>query len=219
MRKTKDDQLACSFSEAQKVIDAHRPKARFTTKLYFWLFILLTILTVFLFWTGRGKGMNINILAGIIAMLLALFFAMVCFIRFIRSRSIAGGLFLTTCISTGVFLGASQLIPVIVPPTAGAFSSVPDAGDNSLQLIVILAQVGLFAIWFMFLLFTIYLHVRPVKRIDRYLQNIVDGEHVKKFRVGKAKQYRGIEEKLTHIAARTLHDSSLSTDVIDSENR
>jgi len=201
MQKTIDDQGACSFSEAQKVIDAHRPKARFTTKLYFWLFILLTILTVFLFWTGRGKGMNVNVLAGIIALLLALFFAMVCFVRFVRSRSIAGGLFLTTCISTGVFLGASQLIPVIVPPTAGAFnSSVPDSGENSLQLIVALAQVGLFAIWFVFLLFTIYLHVRPVKRIDRYLQKIVDGEQVKKFRVGKAKQYRGIEEKLGQIA-------------------
>jgi hypothetical protein len=91
------------------------------------------------------------------------------------------------------------MLPIIIPPTASAFSNSPETTESGLRLLTGLAQVGLFALWFLFLLLTIYMHVRPVKRIDRYLQKIVDGECVKKIRIGKARQYRGIEEKIGEI--------------------
>jgi len=208
MRKKKQEPQ-CSFSEAQVIIGDMKPKTRLSTKIFFWLFVLLSILATFLFWSVRGKelqndkspiGINLSLFTGILALCLAIFFAIICFIRFIRSRSIAGGLFLTTTFSTAIFLGASQLLPVLIPTTASAFSNSPEFTNNSLQLIVGLAQIGLFAIWFVFLLSTIYMHVSPVRKIDRYLQKIVDGEHVRKIRIGKAKQYRGIEEKLQIIS-------------------
>jgi len=212
-QKKKEPETQITFSQAQAVIESAKPKTRFTTKLYFWIFILLTIFSVFLFWSASQNkllkikspiGANANIAVGIIALVLAVFFALICFVRFIRSRSIAGGLFLTTCISTGVFLGTSQLLPIVVPSTAAAFTAAPDVTNNGLALMVGLAQVGLFAVWFAFLLFVIYLHVRPVKRIDKILQKIVDGEKVKHIRLGKARQYLSIAEKLTIISKTTF---------------
>ena len=228
-RRKKKEPPKCTFSQAQAVIEAAKPKTRFTTKLYFWLFILLTILAIFLFWSTRGDnfisktspvGVNVSIACGILAVCLGVFFGLICFVRFVRSRSIAGGLFLTTCISTGVFLGVSQLLPIVVPSTAAAFSAAPDVTNNGLAVIVGLAQIGLFAIWFVFLLFTIYLHVRPVKRIDKYLQKIVDGEQVKRVRLGKARQYISIAEKLktlsqtTHTTNQIIHAHPVAVDTL-----
>ena len=154
-----------------------------------------------MFWYNRGKEMNPIILTtGVIAACLSVFFGIMCFIRFIRSRSITGGLFLTTCISTAVFLGTSQIIPIIVPPTASAFTANPEVTNNGFQLLIALAQIGLFALWFAFLLFTIYLHVKPVRRIDKYLTKIVEGDEIKKVKIGHARQYKVIEEKIQHIS-------------------
>lgn len=195
----------CSFSEAQEVMRNARPKTRFSTKLFFWLFVSFAVLAIFMFWSMKNKGikaqgmplgLSIPFWIGTVATMFSIFFAMICFVRFIRSRSIVGGLFLTTTFSTAVFLGTSQMLPVLVPTTAAAFTDSVEATNNGYQLIVGFAQIGLFAVWFLFLLMTIYMHVRPVKRIDRYLQQILDGERVRKVRIGKAKQYRGIEEKI-----------------------
>jgi len=109
-------------------------------------------------------------------------------------------LFLTTSIATAAFLGTSQLLPLLIPPAAAAFTASPEAANDGFQLIIVLAQIGLFALWFAFILFSIYFYVRPVRRIDKYLQKIVEGEHVRKVRIGKAKQYRVIEEKLEIIS-------------------
>jgi len=211
----KDTCQNCSYSAAKAVVDrATTPKMRFTTKLYFWLFVLLTILSVFLFWSQRGKAMTPHLIAGIIAVCMATFFGLICLVRFIRARSITGGLFLTTCISTGVFLGTSQMLPIIVPPTAAAFSASPDTTNNGFQLLVALAQVGLFAVWFGFLLFTIFLYVQPVKRIDRYLQRVINGDKIRRVRIGKAKQYKGIEEKIKLIASGAPPEANDSSSLV-----
>jgi hypothetical protein len=185
--------------------DEEKPavKTRFTTKLFFWFFIVFAVMAIFLFWTlrgdnsaGVGQSRAMTVGLGASSACLSVFFALVCFVRFIRSRSITGGLFLTTCISTGVFLGTSQVLPIVVPPTAAAFSAAPDVTNNGLQLMVVLAQVGLFAIWFAFLLFTIFLYVQPVKRIDKYLGKIIDGDDFRRVKIGNARQYKAIEEKI-----------------------
>jgi len=196
-----------SYSAAVKKVDSEKLKTRFSTKVFFWLFVLLAILALFLFWGGQKTGVKGPILiAAIMSVALSIFFALLVFVRFLRARSITGGLFLTTCISTGVFLGTSQLIPIIVPPTAAAFTAAPDAVNGGFQFLIVLAQIGLYAMWFGFLLFTIYLYVKPVKRIDKYLTKIVEGDRVKRVRVGHARQYKSIEEKLKAIADSTVAD-------------
>ena len=190
-----------TYSAAMAKIEPTRPRMRFSTMLYMWLAIILSLLALFMFWIERKNQFSTTDLVIIITSIcMAVFFAIIVFVRFIRSRSITGGLFLTTCISTGVFLGTSQLIPIIIPPTAAAFSASPDVTNNGLSMIITLAQIGLFAIWFVFLLFTIYLYVQPVKRIDKYLGKIVEGEKIKKVKIGAARQYKSIEEKLLRLA-------------------
>jgi len=189
-----------TYTEALEKIKEEKPKTRFTTKLFFWFFIVFAIMAIFLFWTNRGgEKQAVTLVLGISAACFSVFFALLCFVRFIRSRSITGGLFLTTCISTGVFLGTSQFLPLIVPPTAAAFTAAPDMTANGLQLMIVLAQIGLFAVWFAFLLFTIFLYVQPVKRIDKYLLKIIEGEEFKKVKIGNARQYKAIEDKIRHI--------------------
>ena len=199
----------CSVTDAAKTMEAVKPKTKFTTKLYFWLFIMLAIAAAFLFWSARGQsftsetspvGVNVSVFGAIIATVLAIFFALICFIRFLRTRSIVGGLFLTTAISTAIFLGTSQVIQMVIPVQAAAFSGAPEAAGTGIEVIIGLAQIGLFALWFLFLLLTIYIHIKPVKRIDKYLSRLAEGEHIKKFRIGKGKQYRIIEERLKTLA-------------------
>ena len=211
LKKCKD----ITYSEAMEKIENEKPKTRVTTRIYFWLFILFAVLAMFMLWLERGGGGEgeetispINITIAIAAICLSVFFAMIVFIRFIRRRSITGGLFLTTCISTAVFLGTSQLLPVVIAPAAIAFGAAPGAEEGGMLLIVALSQIGLFAVWFAFLLFTIYLYVKPVKRIDKYLGKIVEGENIRKVKIGHARQYKVIEEKLRFlIDSRTRPES------------
>jgi len=202
---------ACSECAAIEAADKKRGKKM--SRLYFWLFFTLGIMGAFLLWSARGdafinpggKGINASYLAAIIAIGLAIMFGMFCFVRFLRNRSIAGGLFLTVAISTAVFMGTSQMIEAILPPTAAAFASGgnADAAGNGYAAIVSLAQVGLFTVWFLFLLLAIYTQVSPVKKIDRALSKIIDGEGVRHVRIGKSRQYRCISEKLELLSAET----------------
>ena len=207
---------ACS--QCQKIEDKVKKKGSRLSRLYFWLFIVLAIMSAFLLWSARGDafinksggGINSSYLASIIAILLSVMFGLFTFVRFIRTRSIAGGLFMTTSISMGVFLAGSQMAETIIPPTAAAFSNNPEAVNTGYSAIISLAQIGLFAIWFLFLLLTIYLQVSPVKRIDKILTKIVDGQEVSRVSIGKSKQYRVISEKLELLSrehtARIQHD-------------
>ena len=195
---------ACAALEA-----ADKKKGSKISKLYFWLFVTLGIMSAFLFWSSRGdafindtKGINISFLAAIITTMLSIMFGAFTFVRFIRNRSIAGGLFLTVAISTAVFFGTSQVIGAIIPPTAAAFSGgSADSVETTYGAIVGLAQIGLFALWFFFLLMAIYAQVSPVKKIDKTLAKIIDGERVLRVHIGKSKQYRCISEKLEAISA------------------
>ena len=206
-KKTRKHVGACS--ECAALESAAKKKGSKLSKLYFWLFVTLGIMAAFLFWSARGEafinekeGVNISFLAAIIATMLSIMFGMFVFIRFIRNRSIAGGLFLTVAISTAVFFGTSQVIGAIIPPTAGAMSgNSADAANTSYGMIVGLAQVGLFAVWFFVLLMAIYAQVSPVKKIDKTLAKIIDGQGVKKVHIGKSKQFRCISEKLEALSA------------------
>ncbi|MDR0461739.1 MAG: hypothetical protein LBG88_00145 [Christensenellaceae bacterium] len=205
-RKVRED---VTYTDAVNKIESGRLRTRFSTRVFFWMFILLMILSLFMFWFNRGKNVSAaNLIVGIAAACMSVFFGLLCFVRFIRSRSITGGLFLSTAISTGVFLGVSQLIPIFVPPTAAAFTASPDLTNNGFQLLVALSQIGLFAVWFAFLLFTIYLYVKPVRRIDKYLGKIIDGEEIKKVSIGHARQYKAIEEKIETIAVKKPKNAS-----------
>jgi len=122
-------------------------------------------------------------------------------VRFIRNRSITGGLFLTVSISTAVFMGTSQVIENIIPPTVGAMAGNAEAMGASYTAIIGLAQIGLFTLWFLFLLLAIHTQISPVKKIDKILAKIVDGNEVKRVSIGKSRQYRCISEKLMAISA------------------
>ena len=152
---------------------------------------------------GAGGAMATTLTAAIISLCLTIFFGLLCFIRFLRARSIAGGLFLTTAMSTAAFLGTSQFIGVLIPPTAAAFTAEPGAVAAGIDVIIILAQIGLFAVWFGFLLFTIHIHVSPIRRVNHYLEQILEGEQVKRIRLGRSRQYREIAQNLRELSART----------------
>ena len=180
------------------------------------MFLFLAILSVFLFWAAKNFGDtegtlgNVPLfLAGIVSLCLSIVMGLFCFIRYLRNKTVAGGLFLTTAASTAVFLGASQLIGTLLPPFLAAGIAVgedPAVAGGGLGLMILLAQIGLFTLWFGFLLFTIKAYVRPVGKINSYLKKIKDGERIGRVRVGKSKQYREIEQTLRELANQTCQD-------------
>ena len=183
-----------------------------TTKLYLWAFVFFGVLAAIMFWTIRdtemeGVGEVTTFVGAVVALVMCLLFGAFSFVRFIRSRSIVGGLFLTVTVATGVFLLSIRFIEAAIAPMAMAFAGEAEAGVGAHGIVVGLAQFGLFMMWFLFLLFAIYLHIKPVKRIEKYLDKIADGEQVKKIHIGKSKQYKGLEVKLKRIAdeVRMLH--------------
>jgi len=197
-RKKKPSEQICVTENPKK-------KWRLSSKIYFGLFLFLAVLSSFLFWSVKNtqapEGENqmataTTLTSAIIAIMLAIFFGLLCFRNFIRSRSVSGGLFLTTAISTAVFLGASQFVGVMIPPAAAAFSADPAAANAGIDIIVILAQIGLFALWFGFLLYTIHVMVSPIKKVDHYLSKMIDGEELRRVRIGKSRQYKEIALKL-----------------------
>jgi len=175
--------------------------------LYFWLFISLGVLAAFLFWSVRDIGAadttvtnTTTLIAGIIASLLSILFGLLCFRRFLRKKSIAGGLFLTMSISSACFLLTSKVLRILLPPAVMAIGQDPQTAVMGEGIVLMLAQVGLFALWFAVLLYSVYVYVKPVKRIERYLERTSNGEKIKNPRIGKAQQYRNIEEQLRRIS-------------------
>lgn len=216
----------------------------FTTKLYLFLFVFFGGLAVLLFArvdsanvptypipgepikNGGALGLDsgTTLVAAIIASVLCVFMGIMCFLRFLRSRSVAGGLFFTTAVSTASFLGASRLIGAFMP-MQGVVHGVPGVmpANPAFDLTLLFAQLGLFAVWFCILLFTIRAQVSPIKRVDYYLEKIIEDEEIKqRIRIGKSRQYKSIEIKLRTLSnlqkeARAIAKDAMEGKQIDRE--
>jgi len=191
----------------EQVIKEAKRKKKMTkaSKLFFGMFVFLTVLSIFLFWAVdnvvQEEVKPYTIIAAVISVGLAVFFGLMSFVRFLRSRSIAGGLFLTTALSTGVFLGTSRFMGVLIPPTVFGFGEEGAAAEaGGFSLLILLAQIGLFAVWFAFLIFTIHAQVSPVKKVDKCIGKILAGDEVKRVRIGKSRQYRELEKKIVALS-------------------
>jgi len=192
-----------------------KQKMSFASKLYFGLFIFLAVLTAFLFWavsTAKKEGgvdMATTLTGAIIACALTIFFGVMCFIRFLRSRTVAGGLFLTTAVSTAVFLGTSRFLGMIIGPIM-AFGGEPEAGAGGMGFVIMLAQIGLFALWFAFLMITIKIQVSPIRKVNSYLDKLMDDEKLRRVRIGKSKQYRELEQKLKELSRKMKGEEKIN---------
>ena len=178
-------------------------KKPFIQKLFFWLFVLFIALGVFLLWSLRDVNYGENsqgdlyaLLAAIGAICLGILFGCLGFIKYLRNKTVAGGLFLTTALSTASFLGASQLVGLVLAPASMAAAEGGANGNMGINLVVVLAQVGLFGLWFAFLLFSIRVALNPLRKINSSLDNIMEGREVHRLRLGKSRQYKEIEQKL-----------------------
>jgi hypothetical protein len=180
------------------------------SKWSFVLFVVPAFLAIFFFValenvTTKGGSTTVPLVGGIICTIIAVLFGTISFIRFLRKRSIVTGLFITTTVATLTYSIASRAFATrtatVTPYTAGV---TPLSGGNGANTTIFgaitLAQVGLFALWFLFILFTIYIYIRPIRRIDYLLTQILEGREVRKLRVGKSTQYKKIEDKLKVLA-------------------
>lgn len=149
----------------------------------------------YLLWGGLG------------AAALAVILLLVTLTRFLRNRSITSGLFITTTAITGLYFVGSRFVdtalPLMITNAAVADSANGNAtamANNGFFSPVIFAQIGLFALWFLLVLFIIYVYVRPIKKIDLLLSQIIDAKEIKKLRLGKGRQYQNIAAKLQVLA-------------------
>jgi sensor histidine kinase YesM len=184
-----------------------------------WSFVLCVVpafLAIFFFVAlenvaAKGGATTVPLVGGIICTVIALLFGTMSFIRFLRSRSIAAGLFITTTVGTLAYSIASRVISfrggngvsggaATYNATVMPFGSTANGATGTFWGQITLAQVGLFALWFLFILFTIYIYIRPIRKIDHLLTQILEGREVRKLRVGKSVQYKNIEGKLKLLA-------------------
>jgi hypothetical protein len=182
-----------------------------------WSFVLCIVpafLAIFFFVAlekvaSQGGTTTVPLVGGIICTIVALLFGTMSFIRFLRNRSIVTGLFITTTVATLAYSISSRMASVRVNPAATPYTAsvMPMATTTATAATngnffgqITLAQVGLFALWFLFILFTIYIYIRPIRKIDYLLTQILEGREVRKLRVGKSVQYKTIESKLKMLA-------------------
>lgn len=168
-------------------------------------FILLAIATTAAIVCFAMSRKNPSLLwAGTGATALALIFLMVTLTRFLRNRSIVSGLFISTTVITVIYFVGTRFINTAVPLAfAGvgvANAETGTAATNGFFTPVFLAQIGLFILWFLLILFIIYVYVRPIKKIDYLLSQIIAAKEIKKLRLGSAAQYQKIAEKLQVLA-------------------
>lgn len=150
-----------------------------------------------------GQKYNPNFLwAGLGLAGLALLFFMVTLTRFLRNRSITSGLLISTTTATALYFLTNRFISSAVPRAVGnlTVAGVETTTTSGWFTPLFFAQIGLFAIWFLLLLFIIYVYVRPIKRIDQLLGQIIDAKEIKKLKLGKSRQYEAIAAKLQILA-------------------
>ena len=149
--------------------------------------------------------------AGLGSAVLALLFFMIALTRFLRNRSITSGLLISTTTATMLYFLTNRFISSAVPRAVGnlTVAGVETAAATSNWFTpLFFAQIGLFALWFLLVLFIIYVYVRPIKKIDQLLGQIIDAQEVKKLKLGKGRQYQAIAEKL-QILANEQHAAAL----------
>lgn len=145
----------------------------------------------YLLWAGLGSA------AFAVLMLL------ITLTRFLRNRSIVSGLFIATTAVTVLYFVGARFISTAIPlfyVNAAADGAEGSAASTGFFTPVLFAQIGLFAVWFLLVLFIIYVYVRPIKKIDYLLSQIISDEEIKKFKLGKGKQYQQIAAKLQILA-------------------
>lgn len=174
---------------------------RKTAKVPFIIFIITLIASVLCFSFGRNYNPYF-LWAGLGLAVISLLSFMVTLTRFLRNRSIASGLLITMTAATALYFVANRFINSAVPRT---MTNLNVAGVNTTTnstwfTPLFFAQIGLFAVWFLMILFIISVYVRPIKRIDHLLGQIIDAKQIKKMKLGKGKQYQAIAEKLQILA-------------------
>lgn len=173
-----------------------------TAKMPLIAFVVTLIASILCF--SFGQNYNPYFLwAGLVSAVIALLSFMIALTRFLRNRSIASGLLITMTTATALYFVGNRFIQTAIPRT---MTNLSIAGiDNYANVTgwftpLFFAQIGLFAIWFLTILFIIYVYVRPIKRIDQLLGQIIDAKQIKKLKLGKGKQYQAIAAKLQILA-------------------
>lgn len=174
---------------------------RKTAKVPFIIFIIALIASVLCFSFGRNYNPYF-LWAGLGLAVISLLGFMVALTRFLRNRSIASGLLITMTAATALYFVANRFINSAVPRTVTNLNVAGiNTGTNSTWFTpLFFAQIGLFAVWFLTILFIISVYVRPIKRIDHLLGQIIDAKQIKKMKLGKGKQYQAIAAKLQILA-------------------
>ena len=167
------------------------------------ILLVITVIAAVIFFC-LGKQFPPLLWVGLGSAGLALLFLLMTLTRFLRNRSITSGLFISTTALTIIYFVGTRFVNTAIPL---AFTSVSAAttetvGNNpGVFTPIVFAQVGLFALWFLLLLFIIYVYVRPIKKIDYLLSQIIAAKEIKKLRLGKSAQYQQIADKLQILAA------------------
>jgi hypothetical protein len=185
-------------------------------KFLFVTFLVSSILALLFFiayqnYIVKGVVNNIPFIGFIVSASIAVLTGLFALIRFMRKRSLVGGLFMTTTIATLCYFIASKLLAqpaaatipyntALANPYTNGVNTLSGSTTTPLFGTITLAQIGLFTLWFLFILFSIYVYVRPIRKIDKLLNQIIEGQEIKKLRVGKNEQYKTIEDKLKTLA-------------------
>lgn len=166
------------------------------------IFVVTLIVAVLCFSFGRNYNPYF-LWIGLGAAILSLLTFLVALTRFLRNRSIASGLLITMTSATALYFVGNRFIGTLLPR---AMSNLSIAGVNTVNnsntffTPLFFAQIGLFALWFLMILFIINVYVRPIKRIDQLLGQIIDAKQIKKMKLGKGRQYQAIAAKLQILA-------------------
>ena len=178
-------------------------KKRKTAKVPFIFFLITVVGAVLCFTFGRNYDPYF-LWAGLGLAGIALLSFLVGLTRFLRNRSITSGLLIATTVATAVYFVGNRFVGLAVPRAMATLSIASADGvaanTNSWFTPLFFAQIGLFALWFLTILFIIYVYVRPIKRIDYLLSQIIDAKQIKKMKLGKGRQYAAIAAKLQILA-------------------
>ena len=175
---------------------------RKTAKVPFIMFGLNLIAAMLCFSFGRNYNPYF-LWIGLATAVIALLSFLTALTRFLRNRSITSGLLITFTAATVIYFVGNRFIQTAIPR---AMTNLQVAGINGIETTntwftpLFFAQIGLFALWFLTILFIIYVYVRPIKRIDQLLSQIISAKPIKHMKLGKGKQYQAIADKLQILA-------------------